>query len=36
MRDTKRKNDLMGVPLGGDRSFIFSIGGVVRELSALL
>ncbi|MNV56417.1 hypothetical protein D3C71_1487000 [compost metagenome] len=25
--NTKRKNDLMGGPLGGNRSFIFSIGG---------
>jgi hypothetical protein len=23
---TKKKNDLMGVPLGGNRSFVFFIG----------
>ncbi|WP_108160059.1 hypothetical protein [Sphingobacterium faecium] len=29
---TKKKNDLMGVPLGGNRSFIFFIGGFVGVL----
>jgi hypothetical protein len=30
-----KKNDLMGVPLGGNRSFIFFIGGCVRWLPAI-
>jgi hypothetical protein len=28
----KRKIDLMGVPLGGNRSFNFSLGGCLRGL----
>jgi len=32
---TKKKNDLMGVPLGGNRSFVFFIGGCMRWLPAI-